>query len=181
MVADAVTWPEAGSRRAGEAVAAGRADAGVVCCWTGTGVSIAANKVSGVRAALCVDAETARGARRWNDANVFALSLRLTSEEVAHEILDAFFTTGSDDREAATIAQLRLMRRLFPGPGLTDIMTESAELEAIYFRAAGSPRARLQLRDVPRWRRSNSVVASAPLGVPTPTGPPSWPCDRWPT
>ena len=58
---------------------AGRADRGVVCCWTGTGVSMAANKVAGVRAALCTDAETARGARRWNDANVLALGLRLTS------------------------------------------------------------------------------------------------------
>ena len=55
---------------------------GVVCCWTGTGVSIAANKVPGVRAALCTDAATASGARRWNDANVLALGLRLTSERV---------------------------------------------------------------------------------------------------
>ncbi len=77
-----------------------------MCCWTGTGVSIAANKVSGVRAALCVDAETARGARRWNDANVVALSLRLTSEHVATEILDAFFVTDPDPGEADTIAQL---------------------------------------------------------------------------
>nr|MDQ6911064.1 RpiB/LacA/LacB family sugar-phosphate isomerase [Actinomycetota bacterium] len=65
-------WPEVG-RGIGEAVANGEADRGIVCCWTGTGVSIAANKVQGVRAALCTDAETARGARRWNDANVLAL------------------------------------------------------------------------------------------------------------
>src|SRR5262249_34929259 len=62
-------WPEVG-RAVGEAVAAGRADQGIVCCWTGTGVSIAANKVPGIRAALCTDAETARGARHWNHANV---------------------------------------------------------------------------------------------------------------
>src|SRR5215218_7081834 len=74
-------WPDVG-RRVGEAVARGEADRGIVCCWTGTGVSIAANKVPGVRAALCTDAETARGARRWNDANVLALSLRLTSPTI---------------------------------------------------------------------------------------------------
>ena len=103
VVADGDAWPEAG-RRVGEAVAARAADVGVVCCWTGTGVSIAANKVGGVRAALCADAETARGARRWNDANVLALSLRLTTEAVGVEILDAFVTTPADEREAAVIA-----------------------------------------------------------------------------
>lgn len=105
VVARDVPWPDAG-RAVGEAVAEGRADVGVVCCWTGTGVSIAANKVPGVRAALCTDAETARGARRWNDANVVALGLRLTSETVATEILTAFLTTPVDDDEAATIARL---------------------------------------------------------------------------
>ncbi|MFE9609800.1 RpiB/LacA/LacB family sugar-phosphate isomerase [Streptomyces sp. NPDC006012] len=81
-------------------VAAGAADQAVVCCWTGTGASIAANKVPGVRAALCTDAYTAAGARRWNDANVLALGLRLTSEPVLKEILDAWFATGpSDDAE----------------------------------------------------------------------------------
>src|SRR3954462_2472423 len=69
-----------GSEAAARDVAAGAADQGIVCCWTGTGASIAANKVPGVRAALCGDAETARGARKWNDANVLALSLRTTSE-----------------------------------------------------------------------------------------------------
>ncbi len=67
-------------------------DFGVVICYTGTGVSIAANKIRGIRAALCPDAETARGARRWNDANILAMSARLTSEEVAKEILDAFLS-----------------------------------------------------------------------------------------
>jgi ribose 5-phosphate isomerase B len=83
-------------------VSDGRADQAVVCCWTGTGASIAANKVAGVRAALCGDAETASGARRWNDANVLALSLRTTSEALLGEILDAWFSaqpsTEADDR-----------------------------------------------------------------------------------
>lgn len=81
-------------------VANGTADQAVVCCWTGTGASIAANKVPGVRAALCTDASTADGARRWNDANVLALSLRLTSEPLLKEILDAWFAgVPSDDPE----------------------------------------------------------------------------------
>ncbi len=85
---------------AAQDVADGRAEQAVVCCWTGTGASIAANKVSGVRAALCADAATAEGARRWNDANVLALSLRTTSEALLGEILDAWFTAApSDDPE----------------------------------------------------------------------------------
>jgi ribose 5-phosphate isomerase B len=83
-------------------VADGRAEQGIVCCWTGTGASIAANKVLGVRAALCADAATAAGARRWNDANVLALSLRATSAAQLGEILDAWFdatpSVESDDR-----------------------------------------------------------------------------------
>ncbi|MGW3138806.1 RpiB/LacA/LacB family sugar-phosphate isomerase [Streptomyces sp. NPDC001139] len=88
------------SEAAAREVAAGRADQAVVCCWTGTGASIAANKVPGVRAALCTDAYSADGARRWNDANVLALSLRLTSEPLLKEILDAWFAaTASEDAE----------------------------------------------------------------------------------
>ena len=98
-------WPDVG-RRVGEAVASGQADRGVVCCWTGTGVSIAANKVPGVRAALCTDAETARGARRWNDANVLAMGLRLTSPTVAQEMLDAFLSTEPEGDEAENIAKV---------------------------------------------------------------------------
>jgi ribose 5-phosphate isomerase B len=83
-------------------VAAGRAEQAIVCCWTGTGSSIAANKVEGVRAALCWDAQTADGARRWNDANCLALSLRATSEAELTEILDAWFagepSEADDDR-----------------------------------------------------------------------------------
>ena len=81
-------------------VAQGRADQAVVCCWTGTGASIAANKVGGIRAALCADAQTADGARRWNDANVLALSLRATSEPQLAEILNAWFAGGPSDEPA---------------------------------------------------------------------------------
>lgn len=91
-----------------EGVAAGRFAFGVVCCWTGTGVSIASNKVAGIRAALCADAETARGARKWNDANVLALSLRSTSEQVAREILAAWVEEpygGTEDASLAAIAE----------------------------------------------------------------------------
>jgi ribose 5-phosphate isomerase B len=79
------------SEAAARDVADGRAEQAVVCCWTGTGASIAANKVHGARAALCADAQTAAGARKWNDANVLALSLRATSEPELAEILDAWF------------------------------------------------------------------------------------------
>ncbi|MGZ5321006.1 MAG: RpiB/LacA/LacB family sugar-phosphate isomerase [Solirubrobacterales bacterium] len=90
------------SEAAARDVAEGRADQAIVCCWTGTGASIAANKVPGVRAALCLDAQTAAGARRWNDANALAISLRSTSEAELGEILDAWFTAEpsaeADDR-----------------------------------------------------------------------------------
>ena len=89
-------------------VAEGRADQGIVACWTGTGASIAANKVPGVRAALCGDPETARGARKWNDANVLALSLRSTSEAVLGEILDGWFeeVPSDDPDDRANVAHL---------------------------------------------------------------------------
>jgi ribose 5-phosphate isomerase B len=85
------------SEAAARDVAEGRAEQAVVCCWTGTGASIAANKVPGIRAALCVDAPTAAGARKWNDANVLALSLRATSAAELVEILDAWFSAGPSD------------------------------------------------------------------------------------
>ena len=93
------------SESAARDVAEGRAEQGIVCCWTGTGASIAANKVPGVRAALCGDAETARGAREWNDANVLALSLRATSEAELAEILDAWFggEPSGDADDAANV------------------------------------------------------------------------------
>ena len=94
------------SEAAARDVAEGRAQQGIVCCWTGTGASIAANKVAGILAALCADAETARGARTWNDANVLALSLRTTSEAVLGEILDGWFET-SPSAEADDVANVR--------------------------------------------------------------------------
>lgn len=94
-------------------VADGRAEQGIVCCWTGTGASIAANKVDGVRAALCLDAPTADGARRWNDANVLALSLRATSQAELSEILDAWFAgePSADAANAANVAHLAEIER----------------------------------------------------------------------
>jgi ribose 5-phosphate isomerase B len=96
------------SEAAARDVAEGRADQGIVACWTGTGASIAANKVAGVRAALCADAETARGARRWNDANVLALSLRTTSRALLDEILDGWFEAAPSDAadDAANIGHV---------------------------------------------------------------------------
>lgn len=99
------------AERVGRLVASGQAAQGVLCCWTGTGVSMAANKVPGVRAALCADGETARGARRWNDANVLCLSLRATSEPVAKEILDAWFEAEPDPSEAENIEKVRGLDR----------------------------------------------------------------------
>lgn len=96
---DDEAWPSVG-QRVGETVERGEADYGVLCCWTGTGVSIAANKVPGVRAALCSDAATAAGAREWNDANVLCMSLRATTPTLAEEMLEAWFTTGPTDDPA---------------------------------------------------------------------------------
>ncbi|HYM57648.1 MAG TPA: RpiB/LacA/LacB family sugar-phosphate isomerase [Solirubrobacteraceae bacterium] len=96
------------SEAAARDVAEGRAEQAVVCCWTGTGASIAANKVRGIRAALCGDAATAEGARRWNDANVLALSLRTTSAALLEEILDAWFAAepSPDAHDRANVRHL---------------------------------------------------------------------------
>ncbi len=99
------------SEAASRDVVEGRADQAIVCCWTGTGASIAANKVAGVRAALCVDAATADGARRWNDANALALSLRSTSEAELTEILDAWFA-GEPSPEADDLANLEHLNEI---------------------------------------------------------------------
>jgi len=96
-------WPEVGAS-VGRAVAGGSADLGVVMCWTGTGVSIAANKIPGVRAALAWEPWVAQGARKWNDANVLALSLTRLAPNVAVEVLDAFLAVaGPDADEQAAI------------------------------------------------------------------------------
>jgi ribose 5-phosphate isomerase B len=102
------------SEAAARDVADGRADQAVVCCWTGTGASIAANKVPGVRAALCADAATAEGARRWNDANVLALSLRTTSEAELREILDAWLA-GAPSQEPDDAANVRHLAEIEGG------------------------------------------------------------------
>ena len=99
---DDPAWPEVG-RSVAERVSSGEADQGILFCWTGTGVSIAANKVPGVRAALCTDASTASGARQWNHANVLVMGLRLTSPEVALEMLNAWFSTPPGDGEKAEL------------------------------------------------------------------------------
>ncbi|MDW8326218.1 MAG: RpiB/LacA/LacB family sugar-phosphate isomerase [Anaerolineales bacterium] len=113
-------WPVV-CAQAAEAVANGVADEGIVCCWTGTGASIAANKVPGIRAALVHDAETARGARIWNHANVLALSLRATSVPLMREILDAWFNTPTQTGEAQSdwnrqqIERLRQLEQKYKG------------------------------------------------------------------
>lgn len=114
----AQAWP-AVARSVAEAVADGAADEGILFCWTGTGVALAANKVRGIRAALCVDAETARGARLWNNANVLCLSLRLTTEIVAEEIITQWFVTpyvsnSGDDACLAAVAALEADYRRAP-------------------------------------------------------------------
>jgi len=117
----ALATPERGEREewawaseaAAREVAQGSAAQAIVCCWTGTGASIAANKVPGVRAALCADAPTAAGARRWNDANVLALSLRSTSEAELEEILDAWFAgePSAEAEDRANVAHLAKIER----------------------------------------------------------------------
>jgi ribose 5-phosphate isomerase B len=102
---DSDAWPSVG-HEVGRCVAGGDAQYGVLCCWTGTGVSIAANKVAGVRAALCGDAATAGGAREWNDANVLCLSLRATTTAVAEEMLEAWFA-GTPTRDPTYRAMIR--------------------------------------------------------------------------
>jgi ribose 5-phosphate isomerase B len=107
-------WPDV-AHKVAERVAKGQCPEGILFCWTGTGVSIAANKVPGVRAALCFDAETARGARKWNHANILVMSLRLTSEAVAKEILDAWFSTpfgkGEDEVNVAKVREIEVRYR----------------------------------------------------------------------
>lgn len=107
---DDPNWPVV-AQQVAQSVARGEADQGVLFCWTGTGVSIAANKVPGSRAALCADAATAEGARRWNDANILCLSLRLTRPEQVREILHAWFSAVPDQAEQANIERVRALDR----------------------------------------------------------------------
>lgn len=106
LVGEDLPWTLA-SEKLAVTVAQHEADEGVLFCYTGTGASIAANKVPNIRAALCGDAQTAKGARWWNDANVLVMSLRATSTEVAKEILDAWYAETVKEDEKPTIAHLR--------------------------------------------------------------------------
>ena len=105
-------WTEV-AHKVAQRVKEGSCDQGILFCWTGTGVSIAANKVPGIRAALCADAQTAEGARKWNDANVLAMSLRMTSQIVAKEILDAWFNTSPDEDEKLNINKVQEIEKKY--------------------------------------------------------------------
>jgi len=109
-----IDWPDV-TLRAMQQIKEGKADEGIVLCWTGTGCSIVANKVPGIRAALCSDAETAKGARIWNHANVLALSLRLTSAPVLKEILGAWFETlySTDQWNLQQMEKLKTLETIF--------------------------------------------------------------------
>lgn len=108
-----LTWVEVGQKVA-ERVAEGACEEGILFCWTGTGVSIVANKIPGIRAALCGDAATAQGARQWNHANVLVMSLRLTSEPIAEEILNAWFSTSfGSGEDAENVAKLRSLEQKY--------------------------------------------------------------------
>ncbi len=110
-VLDRSDWPDV-ARRVAEAVASGEADQGMLFCWTGTGTSMAANKVPGARAALAWEPWIAAGARRWNDANVLVMSLKRTTPETAKEILDAWLAVEAPDPdEAENIARLAELDR----------------------------------------------------------------------
>lgn len=98
-------WPLV-AKEVAEKILSGECSEGILFCWTGTGVCIAANKFHGIRAALCFDAETAKGARKWNHANILVMSLRLTSQPVAKEILDSWFSTPYDPNEEPMIKML---------------------------------------------------------------------------
>ena len=89
---ESVDYPDY-ARKVGEAVASGEADRGILFCGSGTGMAIAANKVHGVRAASVFDAESSRLSREHNDANVLSLGERVTSEDEARRIVDAFLDT----------------------------------------------------------------------------------------
>jgi len=105
-------WPEI-AEKVGRSVASGESDEGILFCWTGTGVSLAANKIPGVRAALCPDAASASGARKWNHANILVMGLRLTSPTVAQEILDTWFGTPFEEEEAENVARVAEIERKY--------------------------------------------------------------------
>ena len=112
LIDEETPWPTV-SQQLAESVVSGETEEGVLFCWTGTGASIAANKVPGIRAALCHDAETAKGARWWNDANVLVMSLRATPEAVAREILEAWFNEKVLPEEVQFVEQVREIERKY--------------------------------------------------------------------
>jgi ribose 5-phosphate isomerase B len=128
------------SQAAARDLAEGRAEQAIVCCWTGTGASIAANKLAGVRAALCLDAATAAGARRWNDANALALSLRSTSHAELEEILDAWFATepSPDAEDRANVAHLGELAAVRTGVQVQLSVRRGREAVAFYITAFGA-------------------------------------------
>src|SRR3989337_280070 len=120
-----IQWAEV-AQNVAETVSEGNCDQGILFCWTGTGVSMAANKVPGIRAALCADAETAKGARRWDHANLLVMSLRATSIPIAEEVLEAWFATPYAPAEAASVAKLtHLDQKYRRKPRAADWLDES--------------------------------------------------------
>jgi len=107
-----IEWTDV-AEKVSERVRDGKCEQGILFCWTGTGVSIAANKVPGIRAALCADAKTAEGARKWNDANVLAMSLRATSPTLAAEIIDAWLSAVPEDGEIRNIEKISEIERKY--------------------------------------------------------------------
>ncbi len=112
LAGEELQWTDV-AEKVSKRVAVGDCDQGILFCWTGTGVCIAANKIPGVRAALCQDAKTAEGARKWNDANVLAMSLRAMSTVVAGEILDAWLTSSPDESERENIEKVRKLEKKY--------------------------------------------------------------------
>lgn len=107
-----IQWTDV-AHRVAEKVKDGSSDQGILFCWTGTGVSIAANKVPGIRAALCGNAKTAEGARKWNDANILAMSLQSTSKTVAKEILDSWFSASPEEEEKVNIDKVKQIEQKY--------------------------------------------------------------------
>jgi len=106
---ESVDYPVYGEA-VGKAVASGEADMGIVICGTGIGISISANKVPGVRAALCTNEYMARMARKHNNANVLAFGARVLGIDVAIGIVDQFFNTdfegGRHERRVNLITEI---------------------------------------------------------------------------
>lgn len=104
---ESVDYP-AYAKQVAHAVAEGRCEKGILVCGTGIGISIAANKVKGIRAALCGDVFSAKATREHNDANILAMGARVTGPGLALEILKAFLETpfSNDERHIRRIRQI---------------------------------------------------------------------------